>query len=136
MRWRAQEILTRELGRRSEMDLSRGWAADVGRSAFTEIDRALAEYSSPDGAVSLAKLLAAPGREGRACLDRLQVLEEMQLAKKESAGTWRLAQGWKAYLAQLGEDHEAHRRLRALVGDEAHRYQVLRSENPIPMSTA
>jgi type IV secretory pathway VirD2 relaxase len=134
MRWRAQELLTRELGRRSEMDLSMDWAADVGRGAFTEIDRALADHSSPDGAVTLAKLLAAPGGEGRACLARLQVLEEMQLATKESAGTWRLAKGWKPYLGQLGEDHEAHRRLRALVGDEAHRYQVLRRENPIPVA--
>src|SRR5262245_64473603 len=29
MRWRAQEILTRELGRRSERDLSVDWAVDV-----------------------------------------------------------------------------------------------------------
>src|SRR5689334_15354681 len=40
MRWRAQEIITRELGRRSERDLSADWAVDVGREAFTETDRA------------------------------------------------------------------------------------------------
>lgn len=31
MRWRAQEILTRELGRRSEMDLAMERSLDVGR---------------------------------------------------------------------------------------------------------
>ena len=60
MRWRAQEILTRELGRRSERDLSADRAFDVGREGFTEIDRVIGDHSSPDGSVTLAKLLAAP----------------------------------------------------------------------------
>jgi type IV secretory pathway VirD2 relaxase len=102
MRWPAQEILTRELGRRPEMDISMGWGVDVGREAFTEIDRAIVAHSSPDGSVALTKLMAAPDGERRACLDRLQVLEEMQLATKESPGIWRLADGWKELLVQAG----------------------------------
>src|SRR4051812_17796526 len=131
MRWRAQEILTRELGRRSERDLSADLAVDVGREAFTETDRAIVAHASPDGSVALAKVLAALERERLACLDRLQVLEEMQLATKESAGVWRLANGWDRFLVQRAEDLDAHGRLRALVGDEASRYQVLRLENPV-----
>jgi len=134
MRWRAQEILTRELGRRSERDLSADWAVDVGREAFTETDRAIAAHASPDGSVALAEVLAAPERERLACLDRLQVLEEMQLATKESAGAWRLAEGWERFLVQRGEDLDAHSRLRALVGHEASRYRVLRPENPVPIA--
>jgi hypothetical protein len=134
MRWRAQEILTRELGRRHEMDVSMGWTVDVGREAFTEIDRAIAGHSSPDGSVALTRLLAAPEGERRACLDRLQALEEMQLASKESPGDWRLAEGWKEFLVQRGEDLEARSRLHALVADEAFRYQVLRPENPVPVA--
>ncbi len=134
MRWRAQEILTRELGRRSEREVSYGWAVEVGREAFTEVDRALAHHSSPDGSVTLPRLLAAPESECLACLDRLQTLEEMQLATKESAGTWRLADGREKFLVQRGEDIEARGRLRALVGDEASRYQVLRPENPVPVA--
>lgn len=134
MRWRAQEILTRELGRRSEMDVSAALAADLGRDAFTETDRAIAEYSSPDGSVRLSKLLAAPVGEGRACLDRLQVLEEMQLARKDSDGVWHLAEGWKECLIQRGEDLDVRRRLRALLGDEASRYRVIRREDPLPVA--
>jgi hypothetical protein len=134
MRWRAQEILTRELGRRSERDLSAGWAVEVGREAFTEIDRAIADHSSPDGSVPLAKLLAAPEGERLACLDRLQALEEMQLAVKESAGVWRLADGWKGFLVRRGEDLDAADRLRALVGEEASLYRVLRPEDPVPVT--
>ncbi len=133
MRWRAQEILARELGRRSEMDLSMERAVDIGREAFTEIDRVITDYASPDGSVRLATLLAAPEGERLACLDRLQVLEEMQLARKESAGVWRLAGGWSRFLVQRGEDLEAQMRLRDLVGDEASRYQFLRPENPFPV---
>ena len=133
MRWRAQEILTRELGRRSEIDLSMGSGVDIGREAFTEIDRAIAAHSSPDGSVTLARLLAAPAEERLACLDRLQALEEMQLATKETARSWRLADGWEGFLVQRGEDIEARSRLRSLVGDEALRYQVLRPENPVPV---
>src|SRR4051812_41527047 len=128
MRWRAQEILTRELGRRSERDVSAGWAVDVGRETFTEIDRAIVRHCSPDRSIPLSKLSGAPEAERLACLDRLQVLEEMQLATKESAGTWRLAEGWKAFLVHRGEDLDAHSRLRALVGDEASRYEIPRPE--------
>jgi len=134
MRWRAQEILTRELGRRSELDVAMERSLDVGRETFTDIDRAIADHSSPDGKVTLPTLLAAPAGEGQACLERLQVLEEMQLARKDSAGVWQLAEGWKGFLIRRGEDLDAQARLRPLVGDEAARYQVLRQENPVPMS--
>ncbi len=134
MRWRAQEILTRELGRRSEQDLSLTWALDTGREAFTDIDRAIAARCSADRSVAVADLLSAPGGEGRACLDRLQVLEEMQLASKAAGGKWRLADGWETFLSQRGEDLEARRRLVDLVGDDASQYRVLRREEPVPVT--
>lgn len=109
-------------------------AVDVGRDAFTEIDRVIAEHSSADGSVALAKVLAAPEKERLACLDRLQALEEMQLATQESTGVWRLADGWQGFLVRRGEDLDARSRLRALVGDEASRYQVLRPENLVPVA--
>lgn len=136
MRWRAQEILTRELGRRLERDLSWDRATEVSREGFTEIDRALAEHASPDGSVRVARLLAAPEGERLACLDRLQVLEEMELATKESAGAWRLIDNWRVILTQRGEDLDAQRRLRALVGQDASRFQVLRPDNPLPVTDA
>jgi hypothetical protein len=134
MRWRAQELLTRELGRRCERDLAAEQAFEIGKEAFTEIDRAIADYSSPDGSLALADLLNAPEAKRLACLDRLQVLEEMQLARKEPFGVWRLAEGWKGFLVQRGEDLDTHNRLRALVGEEASRYQVLRAEHPVPVA--
>jgi hypothetical protein len=134
MRWRAQEILTREFGRRSEIEMSRAQVADLGQEGFTEIDRVLAAHSAPDGSVESAKLLAASGRMGQACLGRLQVLEEMQLATRSASGDWHLLDGWKEFLVQRGEDLEARARLRAIVGDQASQYHIIRSEDPVPMA--
>ena len=38
---------------------------------------------------------------------------------KEGAGVWRLADGWKGFLVQRGEDRDVANRLRAVVGEEA-----------------
>ena len=54
--------------------------------------------------------------------------------RRNRAGVWRLADGWKGFLVQRGEDLDAAVRLRALVGEEASRYQVLRPENPVPVA--
>src|SRR4051812_5012491 len=58
----------------------------------------------------------------------------MQLVVKEGAGVWRLADGWKEFLVQRGEDLDAANRLRALVGEEASLYRVLRPEDPVPVT--
>src|SRR5450432_2680682 len=57
MRWRAQEVLTRELGPRLEIDLSRERTLDIDRHRLTEIDRMLGEHESDDGIVKLQSLL-------------------------------------------------------------------------------
>ena len=132
MRWRAQEITTRELGPRLEMDLARARTAEIVRDRFTEIDRMLAGHVSPDGTVTVPRLLAAPGPEGRACLGRLQVLETMQLARKKSTGVWSLADGWKETLKRMGERHDMIGCLRPLVGLQAIRYQILDQQYPVP----
>ena len=125
MRWRAQEVVTRELGPRLEIDLSRERAADIDRHRLTEIDRMLGEHASADGTVRLQTLLAAPGPEGRVCIGRLQTLEGLQLARQEKTGVWRLADGWQGVLASIGERDDMVQRLVPLVGHEAIRYQVL-----------
>jgi type IV secretory pathway VirD2 relaxase len=132
MRWRAQEIATRELGPRLELDLARARTAEIERDRFTDIDRMLAAHASPDGTVTVQTLLAAPGPEARACLGRLPVLETMQLARKESAGGWSLADGWKEALERMGERHDMIDHLRPLVGLQAIRYQILDQNNPTP----
>src|SRR5450432_788277 len=80
MRWRAQEILTRELGPRTELEYSRARQADIAGERLTTIDRLLSDHVAPDGTVTLRKLLARPGPEGRNCVARLQTLRQFKLA--------------------------------------------------------
>src|SRR5450432_299019 len=124
MRWRAQEVLTRELGPRLEIDLSRERTLDIDRHRLTEIDRVLGEHESGEGIVRLQSLLSAPGPEGRNCIARLQTLEGLQLAQQEGSGVWRLLDGRQENLVAIGEREEMLQRLVPLVGRDAIRYQV------------
>jgi len=111
MRWRAQELATRELGPRSELEMERSQSKEIERAGFTAIDRMLAGHASADGRVSAEQLAKAPRQERAACLGRLAVLEKMHLARPEPAGTWRLAEGWEPLLRQYETAVEVQARL-------------------------
>ena len=133
MRWRAQEIITRELGPRTELEVSRKRSTDIERERFTDTDRTLAERAGPDGAVSLRALLQDGSPEGRRCIARLQALEGFQLAHVERPGTWRLADGWKESLHELGQYHDVAGRLLPMVGREAAmRHRIVDEKRPVP----
>src|SRR6185312_5062672 len=83
MRWRAQEVLTRELGPRSDLEMESQRAVYVGREALTPIDKMLAHYQSADGKVTLERLATAQPTERVACLGRLSKLERLGLATRE-----------------------------------------------------
>jgi hypothetical protein len=133
MRWRAEEILTRELGHRTELEYSRAREADIRAERLTAIDRLLDEHVGPDGTVTLRKLLARPGPEGRNCVARLQTLKQFKLAIENPPGIWRLADGWKESLARLGEQNDRIDRLYPIVGERAVDYQIV--DPKLPVST-
>ena len=131
MRWRAQEIVTRELGPRTELEYSLAREAEIGAERFTMVDRFLSEHVQPDGTVTLKKLLARPGPEGRNCVARLQTLTRLKLAVEERPGVWRLAGGWKESLGRLGEQNDRIERLYPIVGDKAVDYQFVDPKLPL-----
>ena len=59
MRWRAQEIVTRELGPRTELEYSRAREAEIGAGRVTMVDRFLTEHVQPDGTVTLEEAALA-----------------------------------------------------------------------------
>jgi hypothetical protein len=130
MRWRAQEIVTRELGRRSELDLIREQAVDVGRERLTEIDRVIDAHASADRTVTIRNLLGAGAPEGRVCIARLQTLETMELAARVETGVWRLADGWKESLAALEERQQVIERLVPFVKQRAIAYRMVDPAKP------
>jgi type IV secretory pathway VirD2 relaxase len=125
MRWRAQEIVTRELGRRAEVDLSPSRNPEIERGHFTHLDRVIESVVRPDGIVSVDRILAEPGGEGRSCVARLQSLEKYGLAKNDRAGVWRLEPEWQRSLKDLGEREDVIARLRPLIGDRAIEFRIV-----------
>jgi hypothetical protein len=132
MRWRAQEIATRELGPRLERQFWGDRVAEAGRERLTEMDKALATYLDPNRAVTLAQLLARSGDDGRLCLARLKTLETLELAKQERGGTWRLEENWQKSLVELGQRQDIIERLQPFIGQRAIAYQEADSQTPVP----
>lgn len=130
MRWRAQEMLTRELGPRSEVEMDRTQSKEIERDGFTPIDQMLAAHAAADGRVAPERLATAPRQERAACLGRLAVLERMELARPEPAGVWRLANGWDTVLRQMGAAAEVRQRIAQHVPRSLGQGQVLQAGAP------
>jgi type IV secretory pathway VirD2 relaxase len=131
MRWRAQEIATRELGPRLESDLSRSRQSEIELERYTDLDHEIESLAKADGIVHQREILLVRGGEGRHCIGRLQTLEALQLAKIESPGVWRLAVGWTKSLRELGEYKDVLARLTPLVGNRAIAFQVVDERRPV-----
>jgi hypothetical protein len=106
MRWRAQEIVTKELGPRLESEIAQLRKWEIAREGLGRIDQTLASCLSVDRVVSLAVVARMPREVRTACLARLETLSRMQLAQKEPRGMWRLVPEWKELLTrmQIGSD--------------------------------
>lgn len=125
MRWRAQEILTRQLGRRHELEIARERNMEITRERPTGIDRMIEGHLSSEGVVTVGQLAGAPRPERAACLARLETLKRLGLSRNETAGTWRLATDWKAELAHVATQADAVERLWRFMPGLAGQYRVL-----------
>jgi hypothetical protein len=130
MRWRAQEVATRELGPRPELDLSRGQKRDIERARYTRLDQLIEGLALSDGTISLREMHASPRGNGRECIARLQTLESMELAKQEAPGRWRLGGDWTGALRQMGEFQDVVERLQPLVGNRAVAFKIVDERTP------
>lgn len=101
MRERAAEIVTLDLGPRTDLEIEDRFARQVAQERFTDLDRALRRAASPDGEVSLADGghgVARPHWAGR-----LQSLSRMGLAEETAPGHWRLSADLETTLRDMGE---------------------------------
>jgi len=115
-RRRAEELATLELGPRRDLDIARARAAEVEREAFTEFDRDL-----------LRRAVAGPFHldqpqtpydqfETKLLASRLQALQKMALARRETDG-WRLAPDLEDRLRAAGRRGDVIRSMSAALGD-------------------
>jgi type IV secretory pathway VirD2 relaxase len=101
MRERAAEIVTLDLGPRTDLEIEDRFARQVAQERLTDLDRALRRAASPEGDVSLAgggHGVARPHWAGR-----LQTLSRMGLAEETAPGHWRLSPDLESTLRDLGE---------------------------------
>jgi hypothetical protein len=100
MRERLAELVTLDLGPRTELDVQRAMRRDVSAERFTGLDRELLRDADEERVVSASRSgpLQHALRAGR-----LKKLEGMGLAEPLVAGRWRLAEGLEERLRLLGE---------------------------------
>jgi len=107
VRERASDIVTLELGRQTEQDVSRSLEREVEAERFTRLDRMLiAEQQSRAGFVDLRpdKDMLETARRNRALLiARARKLESMRLATEVEVGCWSISGRAKPVLRELGE---------------------------------
>ncbi|MFZ5702972.1 MAG: relaxase/mobilization nuclease domain-containing protein [Pseudomonadota bacterium] len=103
MRGRAREIITRELGPRTEIDIRRSLERQVEAERWTEIDRNLARSVQRDGLIDMAP---EPGTQPDVThalkMGRLRKLERLDLAREIGPGQWTLSGDAEQQLRALG----------------------------------
>jgi len=108
VRNRAREIANEHLGLRTELEIRNGITKEIGREAFTSIDRDLKRIAakSRDNTVDVRFSSGAERsfNEFRRAVrtQRLKFLEAMQLAQEERPGVWKLRDDFETTLRELG----------------------------------
>lgn len=119
IRARGQEIATRELGHRTELDVAKSLAKDLQAPRMTELDRRLIADArrDPDGLVHPGPEPANPVLAVRRTLKlgRLAALRDMGLADRLPGGSWRLADDLEATLRAEGQASDIARVLRPVL---------------------
>jgi type IV secretory pathway VirD2 relaxase len=123
-RARASDLVTRELGPRSDLETRRGLDAETTAERWTKIDQVLVrEAAATDGVIDLRPSRDAvpePLREIR--IGRLRTLERLGLAEPAGPARWMLATDAELRLRELGERGDIIKRLhRSLTKDGAKR---------------
>ena len=112
MRGRARELITRELGPRTEIDIRRSLERQVDAERWTEIDRDLARSAQRDGLIDMAP---EPGTQPDVShalkVGRLRKLERLDLASEVGPGQWTLSGDAEQQLRALGSRGDIIKRM-------------------------
>jgi len=136
VRERASEIVTLELGRRTEQEVSQQLEREVDAERFTRLDRMLIASQERNEFSDLRpdKDMLETARQNRALLiDRARKLERMGLATEHTPGVWTISARAEPMLRELGTrgdiiktmhqalEHEGIAEQRAYAGYTVHR---------------
>lgn len=131
LRLRAQELATKELGPRTELDIRRQLDREVSQERLTRIDRGLAALASADMTIRMSDIASAAGshKVSRShAIGRLDVLEKLQLVERVSPTSWRFESGWQQTLKDLGERGDIIKRMHHALEGRAADHRIFQPE--------
>jgi type IV secretory pathway VirD2 relaxase len=112
MRDRARDLITQELGVRTDQDIRRTLERQIAAERWTNLDRQLARDSDRTGVIDLAP---HPGRQPDEFhalkVGRLRKLEALGLADQIGPSQWSLSEKAEATLRELGERGDIIKRI-------------------------
>jgi type IV secretory pathway VirD2 relaxase len=133
LRLRAQELATRELGPRSEVEVRRQLTNEISQERLTTIDRRLGQLASPERRIEMSALANAPGLSRADAVARLDVLAQLRLAERVSARSWRLSEGWQETLQRLGERGDIIKRMHQALPERPAAYRIFDTTSRTPV---
>jgi type IV secretory pathway VirD2 relaxase len=105
---RAQELLTLELGPRSNREIRYSLETQIGAERWTRLDRVLARDAAAHG--SVVDLRLEPGQEQETFhgikIGRMRKLEALGLARPLGPAQWSLSENAEEVLRELGERND------------------------------
>lgn len=118
MRNRAQDLVTQELGLRTDLEIRRTLESQIQSERWTVIDRQLIHDANPNGIIDVAPHAdRQPDEYLTLKVGRLRKLEHLGLAHQVGPGQWTLAKEAQSTLRALGERGDIVKRMhRALSG--------------------
>ena len=118
MRAQAREIVTQELGPRTDLEIRQSLERQVEAERWTEIDRDLSRTMQRDGLIDMAPAPGVrPDGDHVLRMGRLRKLERLGLASEIAPGQWTLADNAQAALRELGERDDIIKRMHKAMSD-------------------
>jgi type IV secretory pathway VirD2 relaxase len=126
IRNRAREIVTAELGMRTELDIENQINKEIAAERVTSIDFQI-EKNMAGGILNLGEY---PTRLDQRCsqariMSRMEKLEGLGLAAQVGYRKWELEPGWKERLKELGERNDIIKTMHRNISGDPGRYRIL-----------
>ncbi|TQX89476.1 DUF3363 domain-containing protein [Rhizobium sp. rho-13.1] len=112
MRDRARDLITQELGPRTDHDIRRTLERQIGAERWTNLDRQLARDGYRTGVIDLAPHSNRQPDEFHALkVGRLRKLESLGLAEQIGSGQWTVSENAETTLRELGDRGDIIKRI-------------------------
>jgi type IV secretory pathway VirD2 relaxase len=119
MRARAQDLVTQELGPRSDLDIRRNLENQVEAERWTRLDRQLVRDASRHGIIDVAPLVGQqPDEYLPQKVGRLRKLESLGLASQIGPGQWAIADKAESTLRALAERGDIIKRMNRALAEQ------------------